>query len=96
MGSVSHTLVLTHSNAKRVPCHLGFSLPHRQITLHHKKSIYGVHLLSIVVRQYSWGTVVKQEMRFMPKLSRMSAMVSPQEIMIVLKMVVVQLKMLQI
>ncbi|MFS7986244.1 hypothetical protein Hanom_Chr11g01008051 [Helianthus anomalus] len=31
----------------------------------------------------------------MPKLSRMSAMVSPREMLIVLNMVVVQLKMLQ-
>ncbi|KAJ0614193.1 hypothetical protein HanIR_Chr02g0059691 [Helianthus annuus] len=81
---------------KSVQCHLGFSLPHRQITLLHQKSIYGVNLLSIVVQQFSWRTVVKQERRFMLKLSRMLAMVSPQEMMTILNMAVVQLKMLQV
>ncbi|KAF5783327.1 hypothetical protein HanXRQr2_Chr11g0506621 [Helianthus annuus] len=79
----------------RVECHLGFSPPHRQVTLHHQKSIYGINLLSIVIRQFSWRTVVKQEQRFMLKLSRMSAMLSPREMMTVLNMTVAQLKMFQ-
>ncbi|MFS7972292.1 hypothetical protein Hanom_Chr09g00843001 [Helianthus anomalus] len=82
--------------SKRVWYHLGYSLLYRQITLHHQKSIFGLNLLSIVVRQYSWGTVVKQELCFMPKWSRMSAMVSPWEMMTVLDMAVVQMKMLQV
>ncbi|KAJ0501041.1 hypothetical protein HanHA300_Chr11g0396281 [Helianthus annuus] len=52
--------------------------------------------MSIVIRQFSWRTMVKQERRFMLKLLKMSAMVSPREMMTVLNMAVVQLKMLQV
>ncbi|KAJ0560567.1 hypothetical protein HanHA300_Chr06g0212801 [Helianthus annuus] len=41
-------------------------------------------------------TMVKQERRFMPKLSRMSVMVSPREMITILNMAVVQLMMLHV
>ncbi|KAJ0455598.1 hypothetical protein HanIR_Chr15g0752991 [Helianthus annuus] len=52
--------------------------------------------LGITCTRFSWRTVVKQEWRFMLKLSRMLAMVNPREMMTILNMVVVQLKMLQV
>ncbi|MFS7966132.1 hypothetical protein Hanom_Chr09g00770281 [Helianthus anomalus] len=76
---------------------LGFSLLCRQIqiTFHHQKSIIGLNLLSIVVGPYSWGTMVKQEQRFMLKLSRMSMMVNLREMMTVWDTAGVQMKNVQ-
>ncbi|KAM0065804.1 hypothetical protein Hdeb2414_s0003g00118771 [Helianthus debilis subsp. tardiflorus] len=48
--------------------------------------------VSTVVRPYSWETVIKQELRFTLKLSRMSMMVNLQEKMIVQDTMAIRMK----
>ncbi|KAJ0856502.1 hypothetical protein HanRHA438_Chr13g0579141 [Helianthus annuus] len=93
MGLVSHTPILINS----IPSEFWRKfLICKTVQYHLQKSSFGINLLSIVIRQFSWRTVVKQERRFMLKLSRMLAMLSLREMMTVLNMAVVQLKMLQV
>ncbi|KAJ0484856.1 hypothetical protein HanOQP8_Chr14g0522161 [Helianthus annuus] len=63
---------------------------HNQLPQSKAIGLPGYHYLLIQT------TVVKQELRFTPKLSRMSALMSPREMMTILNMAVAQLKMLQV